>query len=85
MNNDQFRKLILANSAKASGGQRNGTSSSPTGGASAAASSSALGSRQKSSIPMTPYVDYLSFRLFHRRIILTAAPQQSIRRRLCPQ
>ncbi|KAI1173856.1 inosine-uridine preferring nucleoside hydrolase-domain-containing protein [Nemania sp. FL0916] len=46
MNNDQFRRLIAAN-AKASSTSGNGASSTPSGG-------TALGSRQKSSIPMTP-------------------------------
>ncbi|KAF4460779.1 hypothetical protein FALBO_12434 [Fusarium albosuccineum] len=49
MNNEQFRKLMLANSKKSSTGKDGApaTSSSPAGG-------SALGSRQRSSIPMTP-------------------------------
>lgn len=52
MNNEQFRKLLLANSAKSPSGAQDGASPSPraTGGA----GSSALGSRLKSSIPMTP-------------------------------
>lgn len=51
MNNDQFRRLILANSAKSPDGQKNATSATPSG---FEASAAALGSRQKSSIPMTP-------------------------------
>ncbi|RKU42733.1 hypothetical protein DL546_004583 [Coniochaeta pulveracea] len=52
MNNEQFRKLILANSAKSSSATNNGTSSTsrPSGNS----TPGALGSRQKSSIPMTP-------------------------------
>jgi hypothetical protein len=54
MNNSQFRKLVLdtparqANAASQSEGQssRNGVAATP----------SALGSRMRSSIPMTPYV-----------------------------
>lgn len=51
MNNEQFRKLISTNSAK-SDGAKNGkqpATATPSGG-------SALGSRQRASIPMTPYV-----------------------------
>ncbi|KAF4948173.1 hypothetical protein FSARC_13812 [Fusarium sarcochroum] len=49
MNNDQFRKLIATNSKKTSAGKDGSpaTSSSPAVG-------NALGSRQRSSIPMTP-------------------------------
>ncbi|KAJ8108648.1 hypothetical protein ONZ43_g6362 [Nemania bipapillata] len=47
MNNDQFRRLIAANATKSSTADGNGASSTPLRGA-------ALGSRQKSSIPMTP-------------------------------
>ncbi|OBS26812.1 hypothetical protein FPOA_00755 [Fusarium poae] len=47
MNNDQFRKLIAANSQKSSASKDGATASSPAGG-------NALGSRQRSSIPMTP-------------------------------
>ncbi|KAF3769027.1 hypothetical protein M406DRAFT_107680 [Cryphonectria parasitica EP155] len=61
MNNEQFRRLIHANSAKAAaeaGGEQNGASSSSPGRFGSAAGSSApagaLGSRQRSSIPMTP-------------------------------
>ncbi|KAM0493821.1 hypothetical protein ACHAP8_009043 [Fusarium lateritium] len=46
MNNDQFRKLIAANSQKSSA-KDGASASSPAGG-------NALGSRQRSSIPMTP-------------------------------
>ncbi|PSR78897.1 hypothetical protein BD289DRAFT_376066 [Coniella lustricola] len=53
MNNEQFRKLLLANSAKSAAGSQNGASSAPNRFATPG-SSSALGSRQKSSIPMTP-------------------------------
>ncbi|KAF4996018.1 hypothetical protein FGRMN_4766 [Fusarium graminum] len=49
MNNDQFRKLIAANSKKSSEG-KDGASSTP----SSQAGGNALGSRQRSSIPMTP-------------------------------
>ncbi|KAJ4326591.1 hypothetical protein N0V84_003021 [Fusarium piperis] len=49
MNNEQFRKLIQANSKKSSAGKDGAsTASSSTPGG------SALGSRQRSSIPMTP-------------------------------
>ncbi|KAM0260495.1 hypothetical protein ACHAQJ_002728 [Trichoderma viride] len=48
MNNDQFRKLMLAKSAKPS---KDGASPS---GASSGANTGSLGSRQRSSIPMTP-------------------------------
>ncbi|KAI0395773.1 hypothetical protein F5Y17DRAFT_422226 [Xylariaceae sp. FL0594] len=48
MNNEQFRRLIAANAAKSpSSGGSNGASSTPS-------RAVALGSRQKSSIPMTP-------------------------------
>ncbi|KAJ2989429.1 hypothetical protein NUW58_g3470 [Xylaria curta] len=47
MNNEQFRRLIAANAAKSPAADSNGISSTPSRGA-------ALGSRQKSSIPMTP-------------------------------
>ncbi|KAL7945912.1 hypothetical protein V8C42DRAFT_47121 [Trichoderma barbatum] len=52
MNNDQFRKLMLAKSGKASkdGASSKGASS----GASSGANTGSLGSRQRSSIPMTP-------------------------------
>ncbi|KAI1341530.1 hypothetical protein F5Y15DRAFT_359169 [Xylariaceae sp. FL0016] len=46
MNNEQFRRLVGANTPKSSGAS-SGASSTPSRGA-------ALGSRQKSSIPMTP-------------------------------
>ncbi|GAP85952.1 putative red-like protein [Rosellinia necatrix] len=46
MNNDQFRRLLAANATKPSS-DSNGASSTPSRGV-------ALGSRQKSSIPMTP-------------------------------
>ncbi|OAA73499.1 RED-lik [Cordyceps fumosorosea ARSEF 2679] len=49
MNNEQFRKLMLANSAKSSKGK----DTSPTQAAGSRGGSS-LGSRQKASIPMTP-------------------------------
>ncbi|KAI3401958.1 hypothetical protein diail_6518 [Diaporthe ilicicola] len=52
MNNEQFRKLLLAKSAKSPSGAQDGASPSP--GATKSAASSALGSRLKSSIPMTP-------------------------------
>ncbi|KAI0540761.1 inosine-uridine preferring nucleoside hydrolase-domain-containing protein [Xylaria digitata] len=47
MNNEQFRRLIAANAAKSPIVDNNGASPTPSRGA-------ALGSRQKSSIPMTP-------------------------------
>ncbi|KAI1420610.1 inosine-uridine preferring nucleoside hydrolase-domain-containing protein [Xylaria sp. FL1777] len=47
MNNEQFRRLIAANAAKPPTTDSNGASSTPSRGV-------ALGSRQKSSIPMTP-------------------------------
>ncbi|KAI8632180.1 hypothetical protein F5Y19DRAFT_353683 [Xylariaceae sp. FL1651] len=47
MNNEQFRRLIATNTAKSPTTNSNGASSTPSRGA-------ALGSRQKSSIPMTP-------------------------------
>ncbi|KAF2965381.1 hypothetical protein GQX73_g8202 [Xylaria multiplex] len=47
MNNEQFRRLIAANAAKSPTVDDNGAASTPSRGA-------ALGSRQKSSIPMTP-------------------------------
>ncbi|KAI3329458.1 hypothetical protein HD806DRAFT_483092, partial [Xylariaceae sp. AK1471] len=47
MNNEQFRRLIAANAAKSPTTDSNGASSTPSRGV-------ALGSRQKSSIPMTP-------------------------------
>ncbi|KAH6685379.1 hypothetical protein F5X68DRAFT_20007 [Plectosphaerella plurivora] len=47
MNNEQFRRLV--GSATPSGGQKNGAASTP-----APAGGSALGSRMRSSIPMTP-------------------------------
>ncbi|KAK5624482.1 hypothetical protein RRF57_000198 [Xylaria bambusicola] len=47
MNNEQFRHLIVANAAKSPTNDNNGASSTPSRGV-------ALGSRQKSSIPMTP-------------------------------
>ncbi|KAI1127697.1 inosine-uridine preferring nucleoside hydrolase-domain-containing protein [Nemania abortiva] len=47
MNNEQFRRLIAANATKSSTNDSNGASSTPSRGV-------ALGSRQKSSIPMTP-------------------------------
>jgi hypothetical protein len=49
MNNEQFRRLIAANAAKSPSTDGNGASSTPS-------RAVALGSRQKSSIPMTPYV-----------------------------
>ncbi|KAM0345314.1 hypothetical protein ACHAPU_006713 [Fusarium lateritium] len=49
MNNDQFRKLIASNSKKSSEG-KDGASATP----SSQAGGNALGSRQRSSIPMTP-------------------------------
>ncbi|KAF4972184.1 hypothetical protein FZEAL_9646 [Fusarium zealandicum] len=49
MNNEQFRKLMLANSQKSSEGDKDGSPAS-----SSAAGGSTLGSRQRSSIPMTP-------------------------------
>ncbi|KAJ2967189.1 hypothetical protein NQ176_g9784 [Zarea fungicola] len=50
MNNEQFRKMMLANSAKASQ-EKNGSPSKATG---SPAGTSSLGSRHRSSIPMTP-------------------------------
>ncbi|KAI0486045.1 hypothetical protein F4859DRAFT_353191 [Xylaria cf. heliscus] len=47
MNNEQFRRLIATNAAKSQTTDSNGASSTPSRGV-------ALGSRQKSSIPMTP-------------------------------
>ncbi|KAI1279131.1 hypothetical protein F5Y07DRAFT_49825 [Xylaria sp. FL0933] len=47
MNNEQFRRLIAANATKSPTTDSNGASSTPSRGV-------ALGSRQKSSIPMTP-------------------------------
>ncbi|KAH8762465.1 hypothetical protein F5883DRAFT_560392 [Diaporthe sp. PMI_573] len=52
MNNEQFRKLLLNNAAKPPSAAQNGASPSPR--ATDGAGSSALGSRMKSSIPMTP-------------------------------
>lgn len=52
MNNEQFRKLLLNNSAKSPSEAQNGAS--PTPRPTGVATSSALGSRMKSSIPMTP-------------------------------
>ncbi|KAK7745076.1 hypothetical protein SLS53_003311 [Cytospora paraplurivora] len=49
MNNEQFRKLLLANSGKSPSGEQNGASQTPR-----SAGLSALGSRKTSSIPMTP-------------------------------
>jgi hypothetical protein len=46
MNNEQFRKLMLANSAK-SPGSKDGKSPQGHGG-------NSLGSRQRANIPMTP-------------------------------
>ncbi|CAG1971857.1 unnamed protein product [Fusarium graminearum] len=46
MNNDQFRKLIASNAQKSSASKDGASASTPAG--------NALGSRQKSSIPMTP-------------------------------
>ncbi|KAL2270136.1 hypothetical protein VTJ83DRAFT_2320 [Remersonia thermophila] len=53
MNNDQFRRLLLANAAK-SGSDSHGTSPPPASSAPTASASATLGSRLKSSIPMTP-------------------------------
>ncbi|CAM1506746.1 Fc.00g063870.m01.CDS01 [Cosmosporella sp. VM-42] len=47
MNNEQFRKLLIANAAKSSKDGDSAGTSTPAGG-------STLGSRQRSSIPMTP-------------------------------
>lgn len=52
MNNEQFRKLLVANAAKASGAGQD--ASTPTGGRLGGSTPVALGSRQKSSMPMTP-------------------------------
>ncbi|ROW18237.1 hypothetical protein VPNG_00199 [Cytospora leucostoma] len=49
MNNEQFRKLLLANSGKSPSGEQNGASQTPR-----STGLSALGSRKTSSIPMTP-------------------------------
>jgi len=49
MNNEQFRKLMLANSAKNSS-----NNASPKSASGAHHSGVSLGSRMKSSIPMTP-------------------------------
>ncbi|RDA84442.1 hypothetical protein CP532_2137 [Ophiocordyceps camponoti-leonardi (nom. inval.)] len=51
MNNDEFRKLVLANAAKASGKNKKNASSTPNDRRSGTGS---LGSRERSSIPMTP-------------------------------
>ncbi|KAM0332477.1 hypothetical protein ACHAQA_002758 [Verticillium albo-atrum] len=51
MNNDQFRRLVGANSSN-SGSPSNG--STPSASSPAGATPSALGSRQRASIPMTP-------------------------------
>ncbi|KAK4243047.1 protein Red [Corynascus novoguineensis] len=51
MNNEQFRRLLLANAAK-SGSDKNGTS--PTNSRPTSSTAVALGSKLKSSIPMTP-------------------------------
>ncbi|KAL7925052.1 hypothetical protein ACQKWADRAFT_310644 [Trichoderma austrokoningii] len=48
MNNEQFRKLMLANSAKPSKDRASPTGTSPS------TNKASLGSRQRSSIPMTP-------------------------------
>ncbi|POS79915.1 hypothetical protein DHEL01_v201692 [Diaporthe helianthi] len=52
MNNEQFRKLLLSNSAKSPSAAQN--AASPSQRAPGGATPSALGSRMKSSIPMTP-------------------------------
>ncbi|KAK0673254.1 hypothetical protein QBC41DRAFT_311831 [Cercophora samala] len=52
MNNQEFRKLLLANSSKSSKSDNNGAS--PPSSTSRPAAAAALGSRLKSSIPMTP-------------------------------
>lgn len=56
MNNEQFRRLLLANAAKKDGTEKNGASSSSPSSSNAKGSSTpvALGSRARSSIPMTP-------------------------------
>src|SRR5690348_2846804 len=51
MNNEQFRRLLLANAAKPSS-DKNGIS--PTNSRPASSTPIALGSKLKSSIPMTP-------------------------------
>ncbi|KAK5990857.1 Uridine nucleosidase [Cladobotryum mycophilum] len=50
MNNEQFRKLMLANSAKPSGSNNGGSSK----GEGTPGGANSLGSRQRASIPMTP-------------------------------
>lgn len=49
MNNEQFRKLMLANSAKADGKANDGASTTKPSSAGVS-----LGSRQRTNIPMTP-------------------------------
>lgn len=48
MNNEQFRKLLGANSAKSPDGAGKSSPAPPSGGP------GALGSRQRANIPMTP-------------------------------
>ncbi|KAJ9157225.1 Protein Red [Pleurostoma richardsiae] len=52
MNNEQFRRLLLANASKSSGADKN--DASPATSRLGPGATPALGSRQKSSIPMTP-------------------------------
>lgn len=60
MNNSQFRKLVLDTPARkpATGDSDASSSSGPRRNG---ATPSALGSRMRSSIPMTPYVSYVSY------------------------
>lgn len=55
MNNEQFRRLLADNKSTSKSGDKSGSSSrnAPAGGATPSAM---LGSRMRSSIPMTPYV-----------------------------
>ncbi|KAK4188389.1 protein Red [Podospora australis] len=54
MNNQQFRNLLLANAAKSNADKQNGTSPPSSSRPASSGTPVALGSRQKSSIPMTP-------------------------------
>ncbi|KAK2742299.1 hypothetical protein FQN55_007968 [Onygenales sp. PD_40] len=71
MNNEQFRRLLFDGQSKKSQSQSTGKSTSPTGTDSAHTKSSALGSRMRSSIPMTPrsvtHVDFARQLAEHRR------------------
>ncbi|KAK2800939.1 hypothetical protein FQN50_007914 [Emmonsiellopsis sp. PD_5] len=71
MNNDQFRRLLFDGQSKKSQDQSTGKSTSPTSADAARTKSSALGSRMRSSIPMTPrsvtHVDFARQLAEHRR------------------